>query len=82
MSIEQKRALTAMEVRQIMDSIDDSTEVGLRDRALIALILNSVRLSEALEMRVGDVDLGHERLLVPIHKNRFGPRSSKILQCS
>jgi site-specific recombinase XerD len=83
LSFEQKRELTASEVQQILESINGCTEEDLRDRALIALIFNFVRLSEALEMRVGDIDLKQLRLLVPIRKGCFqADRHLKIHQCS
>lgn len=47
--------LTAQEARQLIDSIDVSTEVGLRDRALIGVMVYSfARVSAVVGMRVGD----------------------------
>ena len=47
--------LPADEVRQIFDAMDLSTRVGLRDRALIALMVFSfARVSAAVAMLVGD----------------------------
>jgi integrase/recombinase XerD len=47
--------LSAAQARQLLDSIDTSTVVGLRDRALIALMTFSfARVSAAVGMRVGD----------------------------
>jgi hypothetical protein len=43
------------EARTLLDSIDVSTIVSLRDRALIALLIYSfARISAALQMNVGD----------------------------
>ena len=43
------------EARTLLDSIDVSTIVGLRDRALIALLIYSfARISAALQMNVDD----------------------------
>ena len=48
-------ALLPTEARQILNCIDASTIVGLRDRALIALMIFSfARISAALSMRVED----------------------------
>ena len=47
--------LLADEARQLIDSIDVSTIIGLRDRALIALLVYSfARISAALQMDVED----------------------------
>ncbi|MEQ8849902.1 tyrosine-type recombinase/integrase [Botrimarina sp.] len=47
--------LSAAEARQLLDSIDCSTAVGLRDRALIGLMVYSfARVSAVLGMRVND----------------------------
>lgn len=47
--------LSAEEARQLLDSIDCSTAVGLRDRALIGLMVYSfARVSAVLGMRVED----------------------------
>jgi integrase/recombinase XerC len=47
--------LTPAEARRLLDCIDISNIVGLRDRALIALMLYSfARVSAALSMRVSD----------------------------
>jgi site-specific recombinase XerD len=43
------------EAKKLLDSIDVSTIVGLRDRALIALLIYSfARISAALHMNVED----------------------------
>lgn len=48
--------LSAEETRKLLDSIDASSHVGLRDRALIALMVYTfARISAALKMRVEDV---------------------------
>jgi integrase len=48
--------LEATEARQLLDSIDVTTPVGLRDWALIALMAFSfAQISAALAMRVEDV---------------------------
>jgi len=55
--------LDAAEARQLLDSIDVSTPVGLRDRALIGLMVFSfARIGAALGMRVEDVFVQKRRL--------------------
>lgn len=61
--------LEASEARQLLDSIDVSTPVGLRDRALIALMVFSfARVGAALAMRVDDVYVQQRRLWVRLHE--------------
>ncbi len=48
--------LTAAEAKELIESIDTSTVIGLRDQALIGLMLYSFsRVSAVVGMRVGDV---------------------------
>lgn len=57
--------LDAREARQLLDGIDVSTPAGLRDRALIALMVFSfARIGVALAMRVEDVYVQQRRLWV------------------
>ncbi|CPF80490.1 tyrosine-type recombinase/integrase [Burkholderia pseudomallei] len=61
--------LDASEARQLLDSIDASTPVGLRDRALIALMVFSfARIGAALTMRVEDVYVQERRLWVRLRE--------------
>lgn len=61
--------LDATEARQLLDSIDVSTPIGLRDRALIALMVFSfARVGAALTMRVEDVYLQNRRLWVRLRE--------------
>jgi integrase/recombinase XerD len=61
--------LTAGEARQLLDSIDVSTVVGLRDRALIALMAFSfARVSAATAMRVEDYFATGKRWWVRLHE--------------
>jgi site-specific recombinase XerC len=61
--------LDATEARQLLDSIDVSTPAGLRDRALIALMVFSfARIGAALAMRVDDVYVQHRRLWVRLRE--------------
>lgn len=61
--------LEAVEARQLLDSIDVSTSVGLRDRALIALMVFSfARVGAALAMRVEDVYVAQRRLWVRLRE--------------
>jgi len=61
--------LSAEEARQLLDSIDPSSHVGLRDRALIALIVYTfARIGAALQMRVEDVYTEKQRTWVRLHE--------------
>jgi integrase/recombinase XerD len=74
--------LTAAEARQLLDSIDTGSLIGLRDRALIAVIVYSfARVGAALAMKVEDYytegrrawfrlhEKGGKRHEVPAHHN-------------
>ncbi|KVQ92658.1 tyrosine-type recombinase/integrase [Burkholderia ubonensis] len=61
--------LDPAEARQLLDSIDVSTPIGLRDRALIALMVFSfARVGAALAMRVEDVYVQQRRLWVRLRE--------------
>jgi integrase len=61
--------LSATEARQLLDSIDTTTVVGLRDRALIDLLVYTfARIGAALGMNVGDVYSQQRRLWVRLHE--------------
>lgn len=61
--------LDPQEARQLLDSIDVSTPAGLRDRALIGLMVYSfARIGAALGMRVEDVYVQNRRLWVRLHE--------------
>jgi site-specific recombinase XerD len=61
--------LDAAEARQLLDSIDVTTPIGLRDRALIALMVFSfARVGAALAMRVDDVYVQNKRLWVRLRE--------------
>lgn len=61
--------LTPKEARALLDSIDISNDAGLRDRALIALMVYSfARVGAAMKMRVGDVYVQDRRLWVRLHE--------------
>src|SRR5271170_7195187 len=61
--------LTADQARELLDSIDVSTIVGLRDRALIALMAYSfARVSAAVAMRVEDYFGQGKRWWVRLHE--------------
>jgi integrase/recombinase XerD len=61
--------LAPEEARQLLDSIDITTPVGLRDRALIGLMVYSVaRIGAALGMKVEDVYAQHRRLWVRLNE--------------
>lgn len=57
------------EARQLLDAIDVSTPAGLRDRALIALMVYTfARIGAATAMSVGDVYVQSRRLWVRLHE--------------
>ena len=61
--------LTADEARQLLDSIDTSTVVGLRDRALIGLMTYTFgRVGAAVAMRVEDYYPEGKRWWVRLHE--------------
>ncbi len=52
-----RRALAVREVHQLLDAIDLATPIGLRDRALVLLlVVQALRISEALALTVEDLD--------------------------
>jgi integrase/recombinase XerD len=61
--------LTADEARTLLDSIDIATPVGLRDRALIGLMVYTfARVGAAVKMRVEDVYMQGRRTWVRLHE--------------
>jgi site-specific recombinase XerC len=57
--------LDPAEARQLLDSIDVTTQIGLRDRALIGLMVYSfARIGAAIGMKVEDVFVQRRRLWV------------------
>ncbi|MBV9612342.1 MAG: tyrosine-type recombinase/integrase [Acidobacteriaceae bacterium] len=61
--------LTPEETRQLLESIDTSTLVGLRDRALIALFVYTFsRVSAAVGLRVQDYYIQGRRSWVRLHE--------------
>ncbi len=61
--------LDPAEARQLLDAIDVSTPIGLRDRALIGLMAFSfARIGAALSMKVEDVYIQNRRLWVRLHE--------------
>ena len=61
--------LDPAEARQLIDSIDVSTPIGLRDRALIGLMVYSfARVGAATSMKVEDVFTQNRRLWVRLHE--------------
>jgi site-specific recombinase XerC len=61
--------LSPEEARRVLDAIDVSTHAGLRDRALIALMVFSfARIGAALAMKVADVYVQDRRLWVRLRE--------------
>ena len=61
--------LDPSEARQLLDAIDTTTVVGLRDRALIGLMVYSfARIGATIGMKVEDVFTQNRRLWVRLHE--------------
>ena len=61
--------LDPSEARALLDSIDVTTPIGLRDRALIGLMVYSfARIGAAVAMKVEDVYVQNRRLWVRLHE--------------
>ena len=61
--------LDPAEARQLIDAIDTTTVIGLRDRALIGLMVYSfARIGAAIGMRVEDAYTQNRRLWVRLHE--------------
>ena len=61
--------LEPAEARKLLDAIDISTVAGLRDRALIGLMVYSfARIGAALSMKVEDIYVQQRRLWVRLHE--------------
>jgi site-specific recombinase XerD len=61
--------LDPAEARRLLDAIDATTPAGLRDRALISLMVYSfARIGAALAMKVEDVYTQNRRLWVRLHE--------------
>jgi site-specific recombinase XerD len=61
--------LSAAEARALLDSIDITTAIGLRDRALIGLMVYTfARVGAAIQMLVGDVYVQGRRTWVRLHE--------------
>ena len=61
--------LSADEARALLDAIDTSTAIGLRDRALIGLMVYTfARVGAAIKMRVEDVYIQGRRTWVRLHE--------------
>ena len=61
--------LTAAEARGLLESIDSTTLIGLRDRALLGLLVYGfARVSAALAMRVADYYTQGKRSFFRLHE--------------
>lgn len=62
-------ALSTEEARQLIEAIDTSTIIGLRDRALIGIMIYAfARIGAALSMKVDDVYIQNRRLWIRLHE--------------
>ena len=65
------RLITDKEMKGLFQSIDTTTIIGKRDRALISVLIDGcLRVSEALALRVRDVEIGEKRATVYIEKGK------------
>jgi integrase/recombinase XerD len=70
--------LTAAEARQLLDSIDTTTLIGLRDRALIGVMVYSFgRIGAALGMKVGDYYVEGRKAWFRLHE-KGGKRREEL----
>jgi integrase/recombinase XerD len=61
--------LSALEARQLLDSIESNTLIGLRDRALIGLMIYSfARVGASITMTVGDLFQHRKQLWLRLHE--------------
>ena len=61
--------LSAEEARKLLDSIETTTLIGLRDRALVEVMVYSfTRVGAAVTMRVGDSFQHRKRLWLRLHE--------------
>jgi len=61
--------LSPKEARRLLESIDVNAQAGLRDRALIGLMIYSfARIGAALAMKVEDIYIQNRRLWVRLHE--------------
>ncbi len=61
--------LSAEEARKLLDSIETTTLIGLRDRALIGTMVYSfARVGDTVTMRVGDYFQHRKRLWLRLHE--------------
>ncbi|HEX3047013.1 MAG TPA: site-specific tyrosine recombinase/integron integrase [Bacillota bacterium] len=72
-----KNILSAREIKKILNSVDTSAPLGLRDRAILETLYSSgIRVSELAQLKITDLDLG-QGLITVIHgkgdKSRVTP---------
>jgi integrase/recombinase XerD len=66
-----RTVLSQNETEKLLSSIDTSTRIGKRDRALFELLYSSgLRISEALKLKVSDIDFEKRELVV--RKGKLG----------
>ena len=66
-----RHPFTEQEMTELLEQIDPSTPLGLRDRALFELIYSSgLRVSEASRLMMGDIDLERREIIVHGKGNR------------
>ena len=72
------------EIDEILDKIDETTDLGLRNRAIIELMYASgLRASEVVEMKLSDIDRNRQviHILGKGKKERYVPFHELALEC-
>lgn len=75
--------LTPMEVKRLRDSVDVSSRVGLRNRAMIETLYSTgLRISELVALNVSDIDLDRREFMVRGKGGKVRPVFLSPLACS
>jgi site-specific recombinase XerC len=78
-----RRAITGEQARELLDSIDRSTLVGLRDRALISVMTFALaRIGAVVGMRIEDYYPKGKRWWVRLHERRLASTTAARLPSS
>lgn len=74
--------LTAAEVKRLRDSVDTSTKVGLRNRAMIETLYSTgLRISELVALNISDIDLDRREFMVRGKGGKVRPVFLSPLAC-
>ncbi len=74
--------LTAQEVKRLRDSVDTSTKVGLRNRAMIETLYSTgLRISELVALNISDIDLDRREFMIRGKGGKVRPVFLSPLAC-